>query len=949
MASQEPNLGLPTGYADGDAFSTVPPDVADGNAGGMNGALERLGAVINLSTLSSVLTAPPSNPIDGQRYIVAAGATGAWAGKDTQLAVWRLGAWVFYRPRVGWKSWDQTLHATLVWTGTSWSEDASSNNGVTVTVGATTVDSVTDLTVTGGGSLTGSDGAATLDLAGVSGATLSITGAGAPITNVTSMVITGADVSGSEGAVTLDFTDTSQSNAPLIADGAVKPRKPSTRASIIFDVCEFGALGDGTGNQSGNTIADKYPSQYDTLESMAAIVVNGATPYAYLTDPTHGYLFGRLFTGTVSAAASEGDTQLYFLDALSGTGGWSANVAQWQNPLKRYMLLKAGMGVSGAGIPNGTTLVSFNSVFGSAGYGSIVLSNELTAPIASGETITFRVSPAQFGALSLDTFGAQTAIAQACYIASGFGRKVVFGGSSFFFNDTILVPSGLIYGMFDVEGLGAYGTAFSWQTDLGVDRFGLGSPVRGPAYLRTRYANFFMAGPGGHTVGVQGAQMTGLGVGGRNTVARAAFQGFGVGFGINGDHIYIEDVSSAANYKNCYAEPWMITNGGVNMKNVELASSYWASMAIAASASFDSNIWNGLSLGFGPIGIHKELPDSSGNLTNPVNDAVTNTSGIIALESAGNCGFLNGVYGSNKFTMGGTWTVGATYDDYIDQSSGAPKPVAVFDLRSGNLFDTQFDRTQTGGYAQIRSKVVGHSTGTTYTVESGSLTVGDWLGGIGVEWGTKILSEISTGVYEMDTAQTIPEGTTCYSIIPRTGAIVAIIIGGGGGCSWRDDSTILSCNEAVAPIMLMGPYNNGENANTRFDGMSGDGIFVTASATLARGDVVYHQGSYQLGAQYGTNPPGGVAAAPGINGTTRTDYYPLAPVYKRGAAVFVKQTNSGDELVQGSALYPSGSGLVATPGTWPYIAACEIGTTARNMPIEGNYESVQGVIVNLRV
>lgn len=33
-------------------------------------------------------TAPPSTPTDGDAYIIAAGATGDWAGKDHQIAIW---------------------------------------------------------------------------------------------------------------------------------------------------------------------------------------------------------------------------------------------------------------------------------------------------------------------------------------------------------------------------------------------------------------------------------------------------------------------------------------------------------------------------------------------------------------------------------------------------------------------------------------------------------------------------------------------------------------------------------------------------------------------------------------------------------------------------------------------------------------------------------------------
>lgn len=44
------------------------------------------------------LTEPPESPDPANRYLVGAGASGAWAGRDGQLARWNwtLGYWEFY-------------------------------------------------------------------------------------------------------------------------------------------------------------------------------------------------------------------------------------------------------------------------------------------------------------------------------------------------------------------------------------------------------------------------------------------------------------------------------------------------------------------------------------------------------------------------------------------------------------------------------------------------------------------------------------------------------------------------------------------------------------------------------------------------------------------------------------------------------------------------------------
>lgn len=64
--------------------------------------LKRLGATVGLSVKDRDLTTPPASPTDGDRYIVPAAATGAWAGKANQIAVRIEGAWEFHPPKVGW-------------------------------------------------------------------------------------------------------------------------------------------------------------------------------------------------------------------------------------------------------------------------------------------------------------------------------------------------------------------------------------------------------------------------------------------------------------------------------------------------------------------------------------------------------------------------------------------------------------------------------------------------------------------------------------------------------------------------------------------------------------------------------------------------------------------------------------------------------------------------------
>ena len=85
-----------------------------------NEGMQVLDAVVQLSVLDRDLAAPPPAPMDGQRYIVAAAASGAWAGWTGNIAYWIGGGWLRLQQRVGWLVWVADEAILLVWTGSSW-------------------------------------------------------------------------------------------------------------------------------------------------------------------------------------------------------------------------------------------------------------------------------------------------------------------------------------------------------------------------------------------------------------------------------------------------------------------------------------------------------------------------------------------------------------------------------------------------------------------------------------------------------------------------------------------------------------------------------------------------------------------------------------------------------------------------------------------------------------
>lgn len=85
-----------------------------------NEAIRALDALVQLAVLDRHLATPPASPADGDRYLVAASPTGAWAGEAGRIAAWQDGAWSFLAPRIGWILWVVDEALALAWNGAAW-------------------------------------------------------------------------------------------------------------------------------------------------------------------------------------------------------------------------------------------------------------------------------------------------------------------------------------------------------------------------------------------------------------------------------------------------------------------------------------------------------------------------------------------------------------------------------------------------------------------------------------------------------------------------------------------------------------------------------------------------------------------------------------------------------------------------------------------------------------
>lgn len=72
------------------------------------------------SVKNRATAAPPGSPGTGDRYIIPSGASGAWSGKQNQIAEWQSGTWVYYPPAEGWTCYLDEEQKIYSWNGDAW-------------------------------------------------------------------------------------------------------------------------------------------------------------------------------------------------------------------------------------------------------------------------------------------------------------------------------------------------------------------------------------------------------------------------------------------------------------------------------------------------------------------------------------------------------------------------------------------------------------------------------------------------------------------------------------------------------------------------------------------------------------------------------------------------------------------------------------------------------------
>ena len=234
-----------------------------------NEAVRALDAIVQITVLDRNLSTPPASPADGDRYIIAASPTGAWAGQVGKIAAFQDGAWAFYTPREGFVAWIADEDVLLAYTGTVWSMAGTSGPaGAAGPTGATGPAGATGSTgATGPAGVTGSTGVAgapgatgPAGSAGATGAT-GATGPGVPVGGATGKVLAKATAANFDTA----WVDVTVNPTPLVGVNATADS--TNRLSVSAPATLLNNAGNGhqlkiNKNASADTASLLYQSNF---------------------------------------------------------------------------------------------------------------------------------------------------------------------------------------------------------------------------------------------------------------------------------------------------------------------------------------------------------------------------------------------------------------------------------------------------------------------------------------------------------------------------------------------------------------------------------------------------------------------------------------------------------------------------------------------------------------
>lgn len=85
-----------------------------------NEALRALDVIVQAAVTDRTRAVPPGSPAEGDRHLVAVGASGDWAGQDGAIALFQNGVWLFHMPKPGWRVHVLDEGQDVVFDGSGW-------------------------------------------------------------------------------------------------------------------------------------------------------------------------------------------------------------------------------------------------------------------------------------------------------------------------------------------------------------------------------------------------------------------------------------------------------------------------------------------------------------------------------------------------------------------------------------------------------------------------------------------------------------------------------------------------------------------------------------------------------------------------------------------------------------------------------------------------------------
>lgn len=351
-----------------------------------NEAVLLLDALLHLAVISRALTTPPATPAEADRYIVASGAVGDWAGQAGRIALRQDGVWRFLVPNPGFRAWVQAENTAAQWNGTAWVTQGEQALSVTQLGVSTSADATNRLAVSSPATLLTHAGAGHQVKVNKSAATdtaslLYQTG----FSGRAEMGLTGSDdftikVS-ADGAAWFDAVVADRSTGRARLPGGVRvPNGTAAAPALAFDASTGTGIYRAAADQIGLATAGVARALLGTAAFQIDLPLTGTAVVASATDATAGRVL------KVGAGWQQLDATLYRPGNILGTVSQTAGVP------------------TGAVIQRGT---GANGEFVRYADGTLICTHSLTGSTAAAVTWTF---PSAFIAVPSVTGTAQATV-----------------------------------------------------------------------------------------------------------------------------------------------------------------------------------------------------------------------------------------------------------------------------------------------------------------------------------------------------------------------------------------------------------------------------------------------------------------------------------------------------------------------------------------------------------